>query len=131
MQKYGLGIESFCGKGEAGEAGLEENYYILETVLTAPTPTVVTFDRSGKAIYGKESRTEQDLECIQEIQSGIIDYFQTYLGLCPQGDMSGNKQLGELLLALIHGIEVRDADFLRLKTEDPFFNRMTSIPDLL
>lgn len=36
-----------------------------------------------------------------------------------------------MFLTLIHGMELGDQDFLNLKVEDPFFNRMTDMADML
>lgn len=64
-------------------------------------------------------------------QNGILDYFKTYLKLCPGAGVNVDKRLDELFLSLIHGIAILDKDFIGLKVEDPFFNRMTDIADLI
>ena len=45
--------------------------------------------------------------------------------------MKINKKLDEAFLVLIHNMEIKDKDFLSLMVEDPFFNRMTNITDVL
>jgi len=127
MQGKGLDVTSFC----QGEEELAQNYYILETVLTSPEPSVSGFEESGRACFSTESRTEQDLQCVRNVQNGIIDYFQTYLRLDPGWRDIDEKELAESILSLIHGIEIREKSFLDLKVEDPFFNRMSDISDLL
>lgn len=131
MQKYGLDIEAFYRKGDPAGKGLEGNYYILETILTSPAPSVVGFDCCGEALYREETRTEKDIAYIQAVQDGIEEYVRTYLNLCPEQNVSGNKQLGERILALIHNVDIRDDDFLHLNVEDTFFNRITNISNLL
>ena len=60
-----------------------------------------------------------------------MEYFDTYLRLCPKAEQKENKKLDEDFLKLIHGIAIADKDFLSLVVEDPFFNRMTSITDVI
>lgn len=131
MQEKGLDIVPFYGNGETDHSEIYENYYILETVLTSPMPSIKEFDEYGEPCYAKETRERKEIQCVQEIQDGILDYFMTYLRLCPKAEAVVNRKIDEHFLALIHGIEVRDKNFIGLKVEDPFFNRMTDIKDLL
>ncbi|MCI8328814.1 MAG: hypothetical protein HFG02_04140, partial [Oscillibacter sp.] len=103
--------------------------YILETVLTSPMPSLTGFDRKGESLYAEESRTETQLECIQEIQNGILEYFQTYLKLYPVEPE--NRKLGECLLTLVHHLAAAAGEFSGLMVEDTFFNRSTALSDLL
>ncbi len=41
------------------------------------------------------------------------------------------KKLDEVFLELIHKVKITDLDFLNLMVEDSFFNRMTSIEDVI
>lgn len=129
MQKNGLDILSFYTKEEAADCAVAENYYILETALTSPMPSLDGFDGRGAPIYAKETRTKSALCCIQEMQDGILEYFQTYLKLSPGRHEC--RELGERCLPLIHSIAIADCGFSDLIVEDPFFNRMTSVSDLL
>ena len=129
MRKNRLDILPFYEKEDAAKSAVAENYYILETVLTSPMPSLTGFDRKGESLYAEESRTETQLECIQEIQNGILEYFQTYLKMYPREPES--RAIGELSLPLIHNIAIADCGFLDLTMEDPFFNRTTDISGLL
>ncbi len=60
-----------------------------------------------------------------------MDYFKTYINLCPKTERIINRKLDEVFLKLIHEIKITDSDFLNLVVEDPFFNRMTNITDVL
>ena len=131
MRNKGLDIVSFYKLEETAHSAVFENYYILETVLTSPKPSIKEFDEQGMPIYAKETRKENDIRCFESIQRGIQDYFHTYLKLCNESIEGVNKKLDELFLALIHAISVSDENFLKLKVEDPFFNRMTDLTDLL
>ena len=64
-------------------------------------------------------------------QNGIIEYTKKYLQLCPTSAININKKLDEQFLMLLRHVAIDDIDFLRLTVEDPFFNRMTDITDVL
>ena len=65
------------------------------------------------------------------MQDGITDYFRSYIQICPASEINVDKRLDEIFLELIHKFKILDKDFLNLKVEDPFFNRMTDITDLI
>ena len=44
---------------------------------------------------------------------------------------SRSKRLDETFLGLIHNLKISDKDFQELIVEDPFFNRMTDIKELI
>lgn len=131
MQGKNLDIISFYTNLERNTSVIFQDYYILETVLTAPMPSIREFDEKGNPIYGMETRNARDIRCFQEAQEGIREYFREYLKLCPISDRKMNKKQDEIFLSMIHKVEVRDADFLSLKVEDSFFNRMTDMADML
>lgn len=131
MKGKGLDILSFYDNQETDQSEIYENYYILETILTSPMPSIKEFDEYGESCYAQETRKEEDIRCVQAVQNGVFDYFKTYLKLCPETEVSVDKKLDEMFLSLIHGIAVLDNDFIGLKVEDPFFNRMTDVSDLV
>lgn len=126
-----LDIISFYDTSELDYSAIYNNYYILETVLTSDQPSVTGFDAEGSALYAKETRSKSDIECSKAVQMGIWNYFSNYLKLCPKKERSVNKQLDEIMLELIHRIEIKSEEFRQMKVEDPFFNRNTEMRDLL
>ncbi len=131
MADKGLDIESFYEEKESEGGAIYENYYILETLLTAPYPSVQGFDMEGKAIYAIETRDQKSIECVCKAQEGILDYFRTYLEQCPISEREMDKRIDEVFLKMIQRIKITDVDFLELVIEDPFFHRMTQITDIL
>ncbi len=131
MEDKGLDIIPFYKKEERDNSSILENYYILETMLTSPMPSVKEFDERGEPCYAKETRKDEDIECFLTAQEGIADYFKTFLRLCPETERKINRKIDELFLTLIHGISVLDHSFRNLKVEDPFFNRTTEVEDLI
>ncbi len=147
MADKGLDIESFhgtrrCGTSAGQSASLGgsevssiyEDYYVLETILTAPHPCICGFDDEGSPIYMEETRSEADINCFLRAQEGILDYFRRYLELLPPRfrDLeSQSKRLDEVFLELIHKLRIKDEGFLSLIVEDPFFNRITEIRTLV
>ncbi len=131
MSDKGLDIEPFYSDKEKDTSGIFDNYYILETILTAPYPQMVEMDSEGKPVYAEETRSEKDIRCFERAQEGITGFFGEYLRILPAAAREINKKLDEKLLALINRVTIKDEDFLSLKVEDPFFGRMTDMKDVL
>lgn len=131
MEEKGLDILPFYKKTEPESQGIFDNYYILETILTSPMPSLRRFDKRGTPIYADETRTQADIQCIQMVQEGILDYFGIYLKICPERNMMEDKKMDAKILTLLHSVSILDESFLNLKVEDPFFNRITNMTDLL
>jgi hypothetical protein len=131
MKDKDLDIEPFYTEAERENSAVFDNYYILETLLTSPEPSVDEFDENGSPVYADETRLKRDIDCFMRAQDGIRKYTDMYLKICPKESRKINKKLDEVFLTLIHNVEILDRDFLELKVEDPFFNRMTDITDIL
>ncbi len=131
MKDRGLDIKAFYTEEERETSAIFDNYYILETLLTSPDASVAEFDADGSVIYAEETRAQKDIDCFMRAQDGIMAYVKKYLSICPQNEIRINKRLDEALLTLVHNVDIRDTDFLSLTVEDPFFNRMTNITDVL
>ena len=131
MKDKNLDIKPFYTEMERDSSAIFDNYYILETLLTSPEASVDEFDEEGNPVFAKETRTDKDIACLMRAQDGIIEYVKKYISICPVSESSINKKLDEIFLTLVHNVEIRDKDFLSLTVEDPFFNRMTDITDVL
>ena len=131
MADKGLDIEPFYSDKEKDSSAIFDNYYILETILTAPYPQMLEMDTEGNPVFAAETRSEQDLKCFERAQNGIREYFKEYLRILPEEARGRNKKLDEKMLALVNRIQILDNDFLSLKVEDPFFGRMTDMRDVL
>ena len=131
MKDKGLNILPFYKEEEKESSAIFDNYYILETLLTAPEASLDEFDESGNPVYAKEMRSETDVECFMRAQEGILSYVRRYLSICPEQEISINKRLDETFLFLVNKVDIRNKSFLALTVEDPFFNRMTDIKDVL
>lgn len=131
MKDRHLDIRPFYTEEERENSAVFDSYYILETLLTSPDPSVNEFDGRGEPVYAKETRSKKDIDCFMRAQEGILEYVDTYLSICPESERGINKELDEVMLMLIHKVEILDGDFLELTVEEPFFNRMTAITDVL
>ncbi len=131
MADKNINIEAFYTEAEKNKSVIFDNYYILETILTSPMPSVNEFDEQGNAVYAKETRTKEDIECVRNVQQGILDYLDEYLLLVPETQRKINKMLDEKILSLVSKIRIQDTSFNKLMVEDPFFGRMTKITDVL
>lgn len=131
MADKGLDIEPFYSDEEKNSSAIFDNYYILETILTAPSSQLEEFNESGEPVFAKETRSKTDIEVFEKAQKGIIEYFEKYIELVPEAARIENKTLDEKILSLVNKVQIEDEDFLKLKVEDPFFGRMTDIRDVI
>lgn len=136
MKDKNLNIVPFVSESEREESTIFDDYYILETILTSPDPSLEEFDSEGRAIYAKETRSSEDIECVMNVQKGIENYVKEYLEICfgmisKNNEGVINKKLDEVLLKLIHCVDISASDFAKLTVEDPFFNRKTEVCDLI
>ena len=131
MRDRNLDITPFYTEEECEHSAIFDNYYILETLLTSPEASVDEFDAEGNPVFAEETRSDKDIVCFMRAQDGILEYVKKYISICPESERQINKRLDEIFLTLIHNAEIRDKDFLSLTIEDPFFNRMTDITDVL
>jgi len=131
MADKGVDIESFYTEKERDTSAIFDNYYILETILTSPMPSVDEFDEGGQPVYAKETRSDENLECVSRMQQGIMQYVDDYLEIVPVSMRQQNKMLDEAFLTLIGKLEITDPSFENLVVEDPFFGRMTNIVDVM
>ena len=131
MKDKNLDIVTFYDDCDKNKSEIYDNYYILETVLTSAMPSVEEFSALGEPVYAEETRTSGEIECFEHVQEGILDYFKSYINICPETERIENKNLDEIILSLIHKISVKDEEFLGFKVEDVFFNRMTDMTSLI
>ena len=130
MKNKKLDILPFYTEKERDKSAIYDNYYILETILTSPDASVEEFDQKGNAKYAKETRNDKDINCIEQVQNGILEYVNKYLSILPYNKWEINKKLDEVFLSLIHNVNINN-DFTELLIEDPFFNRTTDVKDIL
>ncbi len=131
MIDKGLDIEPFYTEDEKSESAIFDNYYILETILTSPYPSLDEFDGNGNPVFASETRSKGDIECVLQMQSGIEEYFREYTSLLPESCWKGNKKLDEAFLLLVNRLRISDEGFQKLTVEDPFFGRMTPVSDVI
>lgn len=133
MADKGIRVTPFYSEEERNNSKIFDSYYIMETILTAPSPSVLEFDDDGRPVYAAETRSTTDIDCVLEAQDGIESFFRDYLDLlCDRYELhEPGKALDESLLGLICHTHIADERFTSLIVEDPFFGRMTDIGDVL
>lgn len=131
MEGKGVDVEPFYPEADKDKSVMFDNYYILETIVTSPYPQVLEFDKMGNPVFARETRKNEDIRCICEVQDGIKAFFEDYIRIVPREAWRSDKKLGENLLSLINQVEIDNKEFMGLKVEDPFFGRMTNINDVI
>lgn len=131
MEDKGLDIEAFYSDEEKHGNVIFDYYYILETMITSPYPTIEEFDEDGNPVYSKEMRSVQDIRCLQRAQEGIESYFDDYIGILPVKERVQNKRLDEIFFSIMNSVWIGDEEFMSLKIEDLFFGRVIPITDVI
>lgn len=131
MKNKGLDIVPFYSDEERDTSAIFDDYYVLETIITSPEPSVDEFDDGGDPVFATETREADTIRFAMDVQAGIEAFFDDYITIVPEELRKINKGLDEALLTLIKKIRVKDEAFYRMVVEDPFFGRMTEIRDVL
>ena len=82
------------------QSKLYENYIFMENIITSPEPALKHIGKGGKLIFEEETRTELQLEQLNEIHRGIADAYETDL---KHGIPLRNEQFAGEVLSLVNG----------------------------
>ena len=80
-EKKSLNIEGFYVNDgvEHPDTYFYKNYKFLETIMTAPFPSLAGFTESGKALYATEERSSEQIQYIEQMQEVIINYCEEWI----------------------------------------------------
>ena len=78
-------VESFFPSKGAFEIDLNvyKYYLFLEMILTSPEPTFHSVEDDGKICFMQETRTEEHLKIVNDLQNSILEYVEEFSELCP------------------------------------------------
>lgn len=79
---------------------LIENNNFLESILTAPEPSVVDMDESGKPVFAVENREIEEIKNVMLAQKGIEEFFFEYISMMFIDGKGINKTLPQFLLKM-------------------------------
>ena len=132
FEKKRLDITSFYDKNtDTYAGGLYEDYFIVENILTSPTPSLKGFDAEGKPQYLQENRSKEEIDFITKVHEGIIQYFEKYLDILGNVKCDDSKRCAEEILGLIHEIPIKNDVFNQMVLEDSFFSREIRMKELM
>lgn len=123
-----LNIRVFCEMSDGGSE-LYQNYSLIESILTSPASSVLEFDSNGEPVFEDECRTEEQIACINEVQEGILEYWND-INTFFQGEAKPCG-MSEKLLSFIHHISVFGNPLETLTVSDPFYCRTMQVSDLI
>lgn len=120
--RAGLKVDSLYVNGgvEKADSVLYENYRYLETIMTSFEPSLRYIDRNLKAVYDEETRSEEELQFIEEIHAGIEDYFKAFISVCDWGadtDTGMAEQLYQYMSDKNVEISCKTLDSMRLRDD--------------
>ncbi|MBO5057614.1 MAG: hypothetical protein J6C64_14840 [Lachnospiraceae bacterium] len=81
----------------------KDSYFIrhykgFETFLTSGEPSVDYFDEGGNPVFGKEKRTREELNYIEAMQNGCMDFFKEFISL------TGSAEAENLQISLLDSL---------------------------
>lgn len=130
-EKRRLDINSYYSRKDAESAGIYEEYFVLENLLTAPKPSFCCFSDKQEPVYFIETRNQDELEFINCVHKGILQYFKEYVDLFEMNGSKASRRCSEVMLSLIHKVIIENDVFENMTWEDGFFQRNAKIKDML
>ena len=96
-----------------------EHYLFLETIMTSLEPSLFSFDNNGNPRYGREERTEEQINYVVEIQKAIEDYFKDYTNLYIKGEPL-SKEISDVFYSFMGSgyMRINCRDYEELVLED-------------
>ncbi len=121
VKKEKLEIHSFldANKKKEAQSAVRRRYLMMEFVFSSYSPSVRYIDEAGSVVFEEEKRSREDIQMMEAIQSGIIEFYELYLKLCC-GSKGITKELADLLFGQIESskIKIVKNDFYRMKIYD-------------
>lgn len=101
-----------------------DHYFLLENIITSEEATLIDFDQEGRPVLGRESRTDEQLQALEDIQNGVLTYIKESC-LKPEEMRKVNLKLADLIFGLLseQSCVVRTDYFKEHHLEDSFCNR--------
>ena len=127
VKKQQLSAAAFIESGflYALKSYLSTNYLPIESSIVSGQPTLQGFSTEGKPIYIAEKRKESELQYVQQVQQGVLDYFSDFLDLLGAEPEAVSADFVDRLYGLIQDryCRVEDCVFSQEVSRDEFCNR--------
>ncbi len=104
--------------------GFYKAYQIIESILTAPEPSLEYFDENGHPVFAEESRKYSEIELLKDMHREIRDYFEDMLYMCKGQTVSA--YLIDKLISIFLETEAMDAN-LHVTLKDDWMNHFVEI----
>lgn len=78
-----------------------DNYYYLETVVTSFAASLASFDKNINPVYSPDTRTNRELEKLNDMHNAIYDYFNDYMKILYNPNESVNEKVTDLMFNFI------------------------------
>jgi FMN phosphatase YigB (HAD superfamily) len=118
----GMDAEALYDGTDRYNSAMFDTYYLLEFLMTSPQPCALGFDDAGEPVYKAESRSEEEIRCCMRGQEGVLDYFRTYLEVCPRAQRGGNLALDDAVLSLVRKLPFENGIFRAMRRDDSLGN---------
>lgn len=104
--------------------GFYRIYQLIESILTAPEPSLECFDESGLPVFAEETRKFSEIDILSNMHREIRDYFEDMLYMC--NGQTASVYLFDKLISCFLEADAVDAD-LRVTLRDDWMNRFIEV----
>lgn len=104
--------------------GFYRIYQIIESILTAPEPSLECFDESGHPVFAEETRKYSEIKRLGNLHRIIRDYFEDMLYMC--NGQAVSAYLIDKLITIFLEADAEDAD-LSLTLRDDWMNHFVEV----
>lgn len=128
-EKNALQSESWLS-GEVAKRFLG-GYVLMETILSAPRPSLREFDEEGTPVYGDEHRDEEGIQYLERIHGGILEYFGRFLQIAAVFMRAGNSSSSLSLFQMLQNVLPPESSFWEMRWNDGFYGRNIKLGELV
>ncbi len=133
IKKKSLNIYSYCNVDKCDEKimNLEKYYLLIETMIKSGEGTVEGYESHGMPVLKIDSRSERQIEYLNELQNGVIDFYRYFLKFTKNRIGNINLKFTDSILGLVEDIDFNNSssDFIKFTMKDEFCNREIKFGD--
>jgi len=108
------------------------NYEPIEGITAPHDPTLLRFDDEGNPIFGKADRTDEEINYIDNVQDGILEFCRLFSGIVGNDDVEIRSTYADSMYSLMRKkySNVTNCLLSSIMFQDDFMNREFALKDM-
>lgn len=125
-EKERLKCRSLYQAAQTGSSiyGFYRIYQVIESILTAPEPSLECFDENGFPVFAEETRKHVEIDMLRDMHRKIRDYFENMMYLCNKEAVSAC--LIDKMISIFLEADAMDID-LHVTLRDDWMNHLIEV----